>query len=181
MLSYHIVLGLTHSRRRLFDLQMGFTLVELLVVIAIIGTLATLVLLQLGTARGRARDAKRIADVNQLRSAAELFYEDNGGTYPADITVANLSKYLTQVPLDPLSGGVYGYATNPALPVKQSSFHVWTELEQRALGALGGDADINSSTWGGPENSRGGINGATETCANAVVTDNECIYDQGQQ
>lgn len=167
-------------RRRPFDLTHGFTLVELLVVIAIIGTLATLVLLQLGTARARARDAKRIADVNQLRSAGELYYEDNSGTYPSDITSANLSKYLTQVPTDPLSGSVYGYATDPALPAKQSRFHVWTELEQKAIGALGGDADINSTTWGGPTNSRGKVNGATETCANTSVADTECVYDQGQ-
>ena len=47
-------------------------MVELLVVIAIIGVLATLLLLQLGVARQRARDAKRIADINQVRTAVEL-------------------------------------------------------------------------------------------------------------
>ncbi|MEK7194856.1 MAG: prepilin-type N-terminal cleavage/methylation domain-containing protein, partial [Patescibacteria group bacterium] len=62
--------------RTLLKNQKGFTLIELLVVIAIIGILATLVLLQLGTARSRARDAKRIADVSQLRAAIELYYED---------------------------------------------------------------------------------------------------------
>ncbi len=153
--------------------------------IAIIGTLATLVLLQLGTARARARDAKRIADVNQVRSAVELYYDDNGGTYPSDIITANLSKYLTQVPLDPLvTTQVYGYATDPALPAKQSKFQVWAELEQKALGALGADADINATTWGGPENARGGTDGqattGNEACANTTVTDDECVYDQGQ-
>ena len=61
--------------------QKGFTLVELLVVIAIIGILATLLLLQLGVARSTAKDAKRIADINQVRTALELYFDDNG-QYP---------------------------------------------------------------------------------------------------
>ncbi len=163
--------------RRPFSLERGFTLIELLVVIAIIGVLATLVLLQLGTARSRARDAKRIADVSQLRSAVELYYEDNNGVYPADITTANLSKYLTQVPTDPLATATtYGYKTKD---VDQFSYQVWTELEQRSGGALGGDADINAAAWTGPGNARGGTNGATEACANSDITDAECVYDQG--
>ena len=74
--------------------QKGFTLVELLVVIAIIGILATLVLLQLGTARAKARDTQRITAVNQMKSALEQYYDDNG-SYPADFTDAKFLKYFS--------------------------------------------------------------------------------------
>lgn len=59
----------------------GFTLIELLVVIAIIGILATLAVVALQQARQNARDSKRMADMKQVQTALELFFNENG-RYP---------------------------------------------------------------------------------------------------
>ena len=151
--------------------QKGFTLVELLVVIAIIGILASMLLLQLGVARQRARDAKRIADINQVRTALELYFDDNG-QYPAQATYAGLAgsvvpKYLTQLPADSLNVAphTYGYAYQVA---NKTRFHISAELEQWAQ-ALNSDADINSTA--------GGWTGQT-ACGTGATAD--CIYDMGQ-
>ena len=79
--------------------QKGFTLIELLVVIAIIGLLASVVLLALNSARQKSRDAKRLADVRQIASALELYFNDNS-TYPG--AMASLTPtYMTSLPTYP--------------------------------------------------------------------------------
>ena len=82
----------------------GFTLIELLVVIAIIGILATLAIVSLTTARSSSRDAKRIADLKQLQTALEVYYNDNG-VYPtllSDLSSTTLpTKYLETIPTAP--------------------------------------------------------------------------------
>ena len=66
----------------------GFTLIELLVVIAIIGLLSSLAVVNLNSARGKARDAKRINDVKQLALLIEIHVASGAtgnylGTLPA--------------------------------------------------------------------------------------------------
>ena len=83
--------------------KQGFTLIELLVVIAIIGILATLAVVALQNARKNARDAKRIADIKQIQTALELYFNDVG-EYPASITSTIAyggNIYMATVPLAP--------------------------------------------------------------------------------
>lgn len=60
----------------------GFTLIELLVVIAIIGILASVALASLGSARTKATDIQRIANMLNVQKAIELYASDHGGQYP---------------------------------------------------------------------------------------------------
>jgi prepilin-type N-terminal cleavage/methylation domain-containing protein len=55
----------------------GFTLIELLVVVAIIGILATIVMVSLGSARGKTRVAAAIATVKGMNGPIQICLNDN--------------------------------------------------------------------------------------------------------
>ena len=59
----------------------GFTLIELLVVIPIIPLLSSVVLASVNSARKKARDARRLADMGAMQTALEFYY-DQFGQYP---------------------------------------------------------------------------------------------------
>ncbi|MEK7564624.1 MAG: type II secretion system protein [Patescibacteria group bacterium] len=122
----------------------GFTLVELLVVITIIGILASVVLVSLNSARGKARDAKRLGDVRQIALALEFCYNDLGkylpaSTFPVAGTPLGCSGtiYISNMPSDP-SGGDYFFAVdNDSNPQK---YVIATKLETPNT-ALNADKD----------------------------------------
>ena len=59
----------------------GFSMMELIIVLMILVTIAGIALPRFGTATERADDARRIADLNSLQKALEMYYVDHG-SYP---------------------------------------------------------------------------------------------------
>jgi len=135
----------------------GFTLIELLVVIAIIGILSSVVLASLNSARTKARDARRVADIKQVQIALELYFDSNA-KYPTDLAQLVISggaggASLASLPSDPSgdainTGNGYKYAINNA--TTPTGYHLGAVLEQSATQTTldDGDRDLNSSAAG---------------------------------
>lgn len=79
----------------------AFTLIELLVVISVIGILIATVTLSFSGAQRKARDARRIEDMNSIQKAMEMYYGGNDYTYPTASAPLTANGYLQTVPTDP--------------------------------------------------------------------------------
>jgi prepilin-type N-terminal cleavage/methylation domain-containing protein len=91
----------------------GFTLVELMIVIAVIAILAALVIAFFTTQLFKGTDAKRKADIDRIKIAAEE-YEKDHNCYPEYITCGihkdqPIYPYLNDVPCDPKTNASYQY------------------------------------------------------------------------
>jgi len=129
----------------------GFTLIELLLVITIIGVLATLLAAALNNAREQSRDTRRLADINKIQQALELYYYDQGRYPPGSSLVLGDTNtkclnpsgwqtencpnaYIDHIPSNPLPGGMdYTYTF-----INASDFRIDFILEHGAGGFSAG-------------------------------------------
>lgn len=92
------------SKCKIVKFNKGFTLVELLVVITIIALLTTMGLVVYQNTSRRGRDGRRQTDLEQVRTALELYRSDNG-QYPTDTNWDDLgvalADYVQDFPTDP--------------------------------------------------------------------------------
>lgn len=103
-------------------MKKGFTLIEILVAVTIIAVLVSIGVVSYASVNKRSRDAKRKGDVEQLRSALEMYRADIG-SYPntgsgswtdaSGLSATLVTPYLPAIPSDPKSTQTYRYkATN---------------------------------------------------------------------
>lgn len=88
----------------------GFTLIEILVVATIIAMLAGIAATSYITLTRNSRDARRRADLEQIRSALEM-YRSNNNTYPVGDVSLLVSTYIQSIPTDP-KAPTYTYHTS---------------------------------------------------------------------
>jgi prepilin-type N-terminal cleavage/methylation domain-containing protein len=99
----------------------GFTLLELIVVVAIIAILVAIVVVAINPVRliGEANDAKKREELNQLKNALQLYYNDNN-SYPADENDL-VPNYTRALPDD--------YAYDTASPVTSGEYRAGVALD----------------------------------------------------
>lgn len=124
----------------------GFTLIELLVVIAIIGILSAIGVLALNSAREKARDARRKADLGSLRTVLSLYYETYSG-FPPQVgfvgfdgatTSPNplydglvvVGRFVSALPTTAKAGEQYYYASCALNGVADADYTLYAMLEK---------------------------------------------------
>jgi len=120
----------------------GFTLIELLVVISIIGILAALVMVNFNAARARARDVQRKSDLDQMKKALRLYYNDNN-EYPDPMPAGWGSPfesggiiYMKLLPHDPLYDPGTGTPEYSYSRIDENDFCLKATLENTADGDI---------------------------------------------
>lgn len=95
--------------------KLSFTIIEILVVATIIGLLATTAVISFGTLSRQSRDSRRKTDLEQIRSALEM-YRSNNDNYPTNLnSLTSPVVYLQKIPQDPKSpqySYAYSYISN---------------------------------------------------------------------
>lgn len=120
--------------------KQGFTLVEILVVATIIMVLAGIGFVSYSSLSRQSRDSRRIADLQNLRSALEFYRSDND-YYPLILETLKTDGYLNSVPKDPKENTDYGYSTTDDGFGNQIDYQLCAFLENDSVTVAGCGTD----------------------------------------
>lgn len=118
----------------------GFTLIEILVTATIIMLLSTIGLFSYQAATRNGRDTKRKSDIEQLRSALEIYKSDKG-YYAANTGCTatgasnDFAPYISPYPQDPKSS-TYQYCYVPIGSAPYTSYTLCAYLENGWPGSV---------------------------------------------
>jgi general secretion pathway protein G len=107
---------INHKLEQVGKQENGFTLIEILVAVMIFIMITAIAVVSYQSANQRARDGRRQADLQQVRTALEIYRADIG-TYPSvnwsdmETALQGPPSYLTTIPTDPKGYGYY-YISN---------------------------------------------------------------------
>ena len=76
----------------------GFTLLELMIVVAIIGVLAALAIPKYRDMIEKSREGATKGNIGAIMSSLAIYYSDNKGAWPEDISANTYAKYLDRIP-----------------------------------------------------------------------------------
>ena len=121
----------------------GFTLIELLVVISIIVILISMGITSFSTAQRKAGDAKRKADLREMKISLEQYYTVCGLVYPelnpgesyytSVICQDPYFEIMLNAPLDPKTGSFYVCVDPPGDNCNSTGFNMCSDLEGEAI------------------------------------------------
>lgn len=66
------------KRGELRKIKKSFTLIEMLIVISIISIISVIIFVNVRSSQSRARDTRRVADLEALNNAIQMYYRENG-------------------------------------------------------------------------------------------------------
>ena len=83
---------------KIFGKERAFTLIELMIVVAIIGILAAVAIPKFSDMLEKAREGATKGNVGAIKSAISIYYGDNSGVWPGDISAEAFKNYLDKIP-----------------------------------------------------------------------------------
>ncbi|MFA9288586.1 MAG: type II secretion system protein [Weeksellaceae bacterium] len=146
----------------------GFTLLEIMIAISILSVLVGVSATAYSVYIRNSRDARRIVDLESLRSGLELYRSNSiNGAYPDDLDNLIDDGFLDVIPVDPSNdpdqGYTYTYTTFPSGCDDAGTTSYCTNYNLNVTLENGADYNIGPTTPGGLNNAptptpTGGVN-----------------------